>query len=397
MNGEFIGIVGESPQIIEALETIKKIAPTDLSVLIIGESGTGKEVFAQAIHSLSRRAAKKMYAINCGAIPETLLESELFGHEKGAFTGATDLRKGLFEAADGGTVFLDEIGEMTLSTQVKLLRVLETMEYTRVGANEVRRTDVRVIAATNVNVEKAVAKGSFRSDLYYRLRSAQIYLPPLRDRRQDIPLLINHLARLASKKLGVAFKGISDNGVRAIQQYPWYGNIRELKNFLELIITLEKGNELTEQVIVKHLEALPKPNTNDYSEQNTALVHLSGVTPEQVERELIYRTLLELRNEITELKQVVLKTVSTLANLSQQVPSLPASPEANPELIFKNETQNLSLSEIEKKIILNSLEFHRGNRRAAAKSLGISERTLYRKLIDYSLETEDAESTIDDD
>ncbi len=174
MTTENLGIIGESPQITEAVNTLKKIAPTDLSVLIIGESGTGKEVFAQAIHTLSNRSSKRMYAINCGAIPETLLESELFGHEKGAFTGASDIRKGLFESANGSTVFLDEIGEMSLSTQVKLLRVLETMEYSRVGSNDLKKTDVRIIAATNVNVEKAVESGKFRSDLYYRLRSAQL-------------------------------------------------------------------------------------------------------------------------------------------------------------------------------------------------------------------------------
>lgn len=389
MTTENLGIIGESPQITEAVNTLKKIAPTDLSVLIIGESGTGKEVFAQAIHTLSNRSSKRMYAINCGAIPETLLESELFGHEKGAFTGASDIRKGLFESANGSTVFLDEIGEMSLSTQVKLLRVLETMEYSRVGSNDLKKTDVRIIAATNVNVEKAVESGKFRSDLYYRLRSAQLSLPPLRERRQDIPILINHLAINASKKLGIAYLGITPGGIRLIQEYPWYGNIRELKNFLELIITLEKGNELNETIIANHIDKLPRPQ-EVYNNPNTAaLIHLKGVNAEQIERELIYRTLLELRNEVVELKQVVLKTVSTLANLSQQVPSLPASPETNPEQIFKNEVQNLSLTELEKKAILIALEKNRGNRRAAAKLLGISERTLYRKLIDYSLEEED--------
>jgi transcriptional regulator with PAS, ATPase and Fis domain len=238
---EELGIVGRSTRLHEIVETMRQVAVTDITVLLVGESGVGKEVFASAIHKLSPRASQTMLAINCGAIPETLLESELFGHERGAFTGAVEMRKGLFESAEGGTVFLDEIGEMSLATQVKLLRVLETFQFARVGSSEPRHANVRVIAATNRDLERDVERGTFRRDLYYRLRSVQIRIPPLRERREDIPLLFAHFAFQVAARLGMPFGGITPEAMEVLIEYPWPGNVRELRNFVELVVSLERG------------------------------------------------------------------------------------------------------------------------------------------------------------
>jgi len=359
------------------MATIRTIAPTDITVLLLGESGVGKEVFANAIHSLSKRADHRMIAINCGAIPETLLESELFGHERGAFTGAVETRKGLFEAANGGTVFLDEIGEMSLSTQVKLLRVLETLEFTRVGSTEPRKTDVRVIAATNRDLGEAVRRGKFRQDLYYRLHSAQIRIPPLREREGDIPLLIAFYAARVSARLGIPFQGLTHEALELLMSYDWPGNVRELRNFMELVITIERGGKITEEIAAKHLDLDRRPPV---MENPNAIVHLAGKTSEQVERELIYRALIDLRNEVSSLKQIILNSVDRVESTVQR-PALPPPPSAPQDPLER--VDDLNLSEIERRVIQLALKRHGNNRRQAAQELGISERTLYRKLEQY--------------
>lgn len=373
-----LGIIGRSPQIAAIVEMIRRVAPTDIGVLLVGESGVGKEVIASAIHKLSRRRNVRMISINCGAIPETLLESELFGHEKGAFTGAVESRKGLFEAANGGTIFLDEIGEMPLATQVRLLRVLESFEFTRVGSTESRRTDVRIIAATNRDLERDVARGLFRQDLYYRLRSIQIRIPPLRERPSDIPVLVEHFARLSAARLGIQNPRISDDAMDILVRHHWTGNVRELKNFIEMILTLEGEKDLDAGSVMRHLD---RDRMQAPAENPNAIVHLAGRTPEQAERELIYRVLLELRNEVATLRQ-------TVYSLAAQIPSTPAHPALPaaaevPEDIFERLVDR-PLEQVEQGMILAAVRKHNGNRRHAAKALGVSERTLYRKLNEYA-------------
>lgn len=376
---EELGIVGRSPGIRQVVSLIRQIAATDITVLLIGESGVGKEVFARAIHRLSPRSDERMISINCGAIPETLLESELFGHERGAFTGAVEMRKGLFEAADGGTVFLDEIGEMSLATQVKLLRVLETFEFTRVGSTEPRRADVRVIAATNRQLEREVQRGMFRQDLYYRLRSAQVVIPPLRERREDIPLLFAHFAFQIAHQLNSPFGGITPDAMDVLMEYPWPGNIRELRNFVELVVTLERGEKITEEKVYRHLDL---PHRERIAENPNAIVHLPGRTPEQAERELIYRALVDLRNEVGEMRRIILAAVANPQHAASP-PALPSGPPSVDDAL--GHLDDLRLDQMERKMILTALKRFNGNRRAAAAALGISERTLYRKLMDYRM------------
>jgi transcriptional regulator with PAS, ATPase and Fis domain len=379
-----LGIVGRSTQIREILSTIQRVAATDITVLLIGESGVGKEVFARAIHRISPRAEGRMIAINCGAIPETLLESELFGHEKGAFTGAVESRKGLFEAANAGTLFLDEIGEMSLSTQVKLLRVLETLEFTRVGSTEPRTTDVRVVAATNRDLARDVHSGRFREDLYYRLRSACITIPPLRERPEDIPLLFEHFAAQIARQLGTTFPGITPDGMEVLTSYPWPGNVRELRNFVELIITLERDTVITDELVLRHLDVGRRPPKAD---NPGAIVHLAGRTPEQAERELIYMALIDLRNEVGQIKQVV-QRLATGRDGEPQIsrPALPPAPVDPVDALARS--GDLRLDEMERRMILAALRRFSGNRRLAAEALGIAERTLYRKLKEYALDGE---------
>lgn len=379
---EELGIIGRSPQIEEILATLRQVADTDITVLLIGESGVGKEVFARAIHRMSRRAQQRMIAINCGAIPEALLESELFGHERGAFTGAVESRKGLFEAANHGTIFLDEIGEMSPSTQVKLLRVLETLEFTRVGSTETRKTDVRVIAATNRDLQRDVEQGNFRRDLYYRLASVQIKLPALRERRMDIPLLAGYFGESVAKSLGVSYRGFSGEAMRLMMIYAWPGNIRELKSFVELVITLERGEQISEEVVRKYLE-LDRPQP---IENANAIVHLPGRTPEQAERELIYRALIDLRNEVSELKQMVAAGSRPFeAQMPQsRHPALPPPQTSFDPLLER--LDDFRLEEMERKMIQAALKRYGGNRRLAALALGISERTLYRKIDDFKVD-----------
>lgn len=357
---------------------MRRVAPTDLTILLVGESGVGKEVFAQAVHKLSPRREKPVLSINCGAIPETLLESELFGHEKGAFTGAVESRKGIFEAADEGTIFLDEIGEMSVSTQVKLLRVLESGEFTRVGSTEQRRTDVRVVAATNRDLENAVVKGEFRQDLYYRLNSAKIHIPSLRERKEDIQLLFAYFAYKVAARLNLPFGGVTPEAIDVLTEYPWPGNVRELKNFTELIITLEQEKKITADSVFQHLDtSMIRPTENP-----SAIVHLKGRTPEQAERELIYRALIDLRNEVVELKDIVRGTGGgTIAPERAERFALPPRPSSPEELVQGLEEMNLE--SMERTMILSALKRYHNNRRRAADALGISERTLYRKLNQY--------------
>ncbi len=375
---EELGIIGRSPAIREAVDTLRRIAPTDLTVLLVGESGAGKEVFAHALHRLSSRTEKRMLSINCGAIPETLLESELFGHEKGAFTGAIESRKGIFEAADGGTILLDEIGEMSPATQVKLLRILESGEFTRVGSTDERKTDVRVIAATNRDLEQSVAEGIFRHDLYYRLNSATMFIPPLRERREDIQLLFAYFAYQASSRLKIPFGGITPEAIEVLVDYPWPGNIRELKNFTELIITLEKEEKITADTVFDHLDtSRVRPQNNPYG-----MVHLPGKTPDQAERELIYRALIDLRNEVVALKETV--QANSAQGAAMPIPEQFALPPAaiSPHDLVQR-LDDLNLESVERAMIIGTLRKFNNSRRRAADALGISERTLYRKLNQY--------------
>ena len=361
------GILGQSPEVQEIVEVIRQVAPTDITVLITGESGTGKELVAKAVHGSSRRAQQPMVTVNCGAIPEGLIESELFGHEKGAFTSAIDTRRGYFEIADGGTIFLDEIGEMPLPTQVKLLRVLESGEYMRVGSSTARRTDVRVIAATNKILEYEVQQKRFRSDLYFRLRSVNIHLPPLRNRKEDIPTLVEQFVHETTEKNQIRFEGFTDDATELFMNYDWPGNIRELRNAIESMLVLEHGKRLDVQDVSKYLHEQPPVLT----ERNLPVI--SNKTVEQAERELIYRALLDLKSNIIEMNDL----------LKERIPG-GAHTETAPHP--QNGDGVLTMSEMERRMIAGALDRNKGNRRLAARELRISERTLYRKIKDYGLQ-----------
>ena len=368
------GIIGRSTEIREVVDTIMQVAPTDITVLVTGESGTGKEVIAKAIHNSSKRAARKFIPVNCGAIPEGILESELFGHEKGAFTGAVESRKGYFELADGGTIFLDEIGDTPISTQVKLLRVLESGEFMRVGSSEPRTADVRVIAATNKNLEEEVRSRRFRQDLFFRLRSVNIRIPPLRSRRGDIPLLVEEFLRMLSGgNRGAGSHGdilITDDGMAAFMRHSWPGNVRELRNAIESIMVLERGNVVDEQVVSKYLHY-----TDDHLDDRSLPVPI-GKPAEQAERELIFRLLWEIKSDLRELRGMV-------GDLQLRPPlSLPPGDGSETNTMNMDE---MTLRGMEEELIAYNLRRFRGNRRLAAEALNISERTLYRKIKDYGL------------
>jgi len=362
-----LGIIGRSPEIQEIRDIIRQVAPTDITVLVVGESGTGKEVIARAVHRLSKRSTKAMVTVNCGAIPEGIIESELFGHEKGSFTSAVDTRKGYFEIADGGTIFLDEIGETPLATQVKLLRVLENGEFMRVGASSPRTSDVRVIAATNKNLETEVQQKRFRADLYFRLRSVNLYVPPLRHRREDIPMLIEHFVDEFSEKNGVASEGFTTDATEELLRYGWPGNVRELRNVIESIIVLENGKRLTADDIRRYLPL------RQLQESERHLPVVTSKSVEQAERELIYRALLDLKSDIGELKEY-LRTERASASSNEAGAVQPAG-----------NNGVYSLDAMEQEMIMKALERHQGNRRMAARELNISERTLYRKIKEYGL------------
>jgi len=363
------GIIGRSPEILEIVDTIRQVAPTDITILVTGESGTGKEVVARAIHAASRRSERPMVTVNCGAIPEGLIESELFGHERGSFTSAVEQRKGYFEVADGGTVFLDEIGEMPAATQVKLLRVLENGEYSRVGSSQVRTANVRIVSATNRTLEYEVQQKRFRSDLYFRLRSVNIHLPALRNRREDLPPLVDHFVQEVSAKNGIRFAGFTNDATALLMDYDWPGNLRELKNAVESMLILENGKRLDAGTVQKYL----KGRTTVVTERNLPVVTNKSV--EQAERELIYRALLDIKSNLIELK-----------DLLNHPGTAETATEAAPRNNGSNGNGNLSLDEMERKMILTALERHSGNRRLAARDLNISERTLYRKIKEYGLQ-----------
>lgn len=376
------GIIGNSQAIRQIFEIIEQVASSDIAVLIIGESGTGKELVAKAIHKRSRRAAKSLIIVNCGAIPEGIIESELFGHEKGAFTGAVGVRKGFFEMADGGTVFLDEIGEMPLNAQVKILRVLEGKEFTRVGSADPKKADVRIIAATNRELDREVHNGSFRQDLYFRLHAVTIHIPPLRNRKEDIPLLARTFARQFCLENHIEFQGFNESAFSVMDDYHWPGNIRELKNLIESIIILEKGNKIDQQTLLRYIDV-------DRPELRNLPIPVNRPT-EQVEREFIYRALLDLKTEISQLREIILTRLFPPQRLKRwESEETIFIPHENGEIFYDgtpSESKSIpSLEEMERRLIEDTLQRFDGNKRKTAISLKISERTLYRKIKEYNL------------
>ena len=372
-----LGLYGSSPEIEEIVGVISTVAPTDLSVLIFGESGTGKEVVARAIHKISQRKNEPLITVNTGAIPEGILESELFGHEKGSFTGAVSQRKGYFEAADNGTIFLDEIGEISLNTQVKLLRVIEESEFMRVGSTQTKKVNVRIITATNKNLEYAVKNGEFRQDLYFRLKAIMINIPPLRSRIDDIPILVKKFINDISEVENVEFKGFSPDALELMKEYDWPGNVRELLNFVKTALVLNKGEVVNSIYIAKNLPL------KSHESGSTNLPVPLNMSPEQAEREIIYRTLLALKLDISEIKQVLLNLTAGQQNLSEFELNSRETPFIASDDI--NELKPTTLSGMERELIKDTLRKYDGSRRKAARALQTSERTLYRKIKEYGL------------
>jgi transcriptional regulator with PAS, ATPase and Fis domain len=379
------GIIGNSQLLIEAMEKLLLAAPTDITVLITGETGTGKEVFTNAIHGLSKRKKQPLISVNCGAIPETLLESELFGHEKGAFTGATDQRKGFFEVADKGTIFLDEIGEMPIGTQVKLLRVLESGEFTRLGSTAMKKVDVRVIAATNRDLGTDVVDGKFRQDLFFRLNSVHIDLPSLRQHPEDIKPLTDFFANKACDRIGLKYDGIAHDALEILKQLPWQGNIRELKNLIETLVTLEQETFITSDILKRYIpKALPERNDRNDNNFNSVIPVNRKDDNQFLGLEIIFRTLIDLKNEISDVKQMI----HLLANQMEAIKVDILSEQSHHTVgksYYDYDNADLNLFNIEKEMIIKALEKSDGNRRIASRELGISERTLYRKLQEYNL------------
>jgi DNA-binding NtrC family response regulator len=366
------GIVGRSPAIEELVESVLQVAPTEVPILIEGESGTGKDVFARAIHSASRRADEPMEAVNVGALAEGVLESELFGHEKGAFTGAVSRRAGLFERADGGTVFLDEVGETSPGMQVRLLRVLETGEVMRVGGVQNLHVDVRVIAATNRNLAESVREGTFRQDLYYRLKGVNLRVPPLRERRGDIAMLTQYFVLRANRRHQKSVRGIEPAALRALEEYPWPGNVRELRNVVDTAVVLATGSRVTRQGVDAQLSGDDaRPGASPY------LPVPLGRPREEAEREMLYGSILALHRDVREILH--------LLRGGSGGPLAGGLREVRPEPADVEEVPDLSLSQLERATIQEALTRHGGNRRRAAEALGISERTLYRKIKEYGL------------
>ena len=381
------GLIGDSEPMREVMVKLEQMAPVSSTVLIEGESGTGKELVARALHRLSPRRAKPFIAVNIGALPETLLESELFGHDKGAFTGAAERRLGRFELANGGTLFLDEIGEAPLSTQVKLLRVLEQRELMRVGGTQPIKVDVRVIAATNRPLRDAVEAGEFRDDLYYRLNVLTIYLPPLRERRDDIPLLVRTFVQELAREHDRAFHGISAGAMQILTDYAWPGNVRELRNLIESMVVLSPGREITAADIPRELR--------EGGKGRLLPVHVGPVVRAQDaaggrELEFIVRSLVELKLQVEELRRRVDDVRTARAEIVGEVHpvaalSVPAIEQVADEPSAPDVRAGMTMAEIERAAIVHALRETRGNRRKAAESLGIGERTLYRKLREYNL------------
>lgn len=374
-------IIGQSVLISQLKQLALQVAQTDITVLIIGETGSGKEVLARFIHANSMRADKSFIPVNCGAIPVGILESELFGHEKGAFTGAIQSRKGYFECADRGTIFLDEIGEMPLETQVKVLRVIETGEFQRVGSSEAIYSDARIIAATNINMYQAVAEKKFREDLFYRLRSVELQIPPLRERGRDILLLVENFVHEFEHKHKIVFEGFSPDAAEMLMRYPWPGNVRELRNLIESLLVLEKGQYITPEILEKHLV-----QKNRYK----SLVH-DPSRSEKNELQVIYSNIIQLRQEVSDIRQLLQHLVQTRPHTPLLLPDFsaplkPVSESATTEAVENGHEKALqSLDEIEKKSIADALETCQGNKRKTAQALGITERTLYRKIKAYGL------------
>ncbi len=400
------GIIGNSPALNYALQVAVQVSNTDLTVLINGESGVGKEVFSQVIHSLSARKHNPFIAVNCGAIPEGTIDSELFGHEKGSFTGASDARKGYFETVNGGTIFLDEIGEMPLGTQARLLRVLETGEYIRVGSSKVQKTDVRVIAATNKELLQLVQSGRFREDLYYRLSTVPIRVPALHDRPEDIHILFRKFAADFADKYKTGSVQLDDEAKQLLINYPWPGNVRELKNIAEQISVLSQDKHITAKELQKFLQP--------YSTNRMPVLAHSGNGNTQDfsnEREILYKLFFDMKKDVTELKKMFLEMlqnpgmvaqnqsfINELAELKgsellQPAISQPVLQPSQPVLMNNDDIhehveveESLNIVDKEKELIIKALKKHKNKRKDAALDLGISERTLYRKLKEYDIE-----------
>ena len=386
------GIIGNTEALSRAIDVAIQVAPTDLSVLITGESGVGKESFPQIIHQYSRRKHGQYIAVNCGAIPEGTIDSELFGHEKGAFTGAIGERKGYFGEADGGTIFLDEVGELPLPTQARLLRVLESGEFIKVGSSKVQKTDVRIVAATNVNLTQAIADGRFREDLYYRLNTVPIQIPPLRERGEDVLLLFRKFAGDFAEKYRMPAIQLTEDAKQVLLAYPWPGNVRQLKDITEQISIIETNREINAAILQGYL---PVQNT----QRLPALFGIKDSKNFESEREILYSVLFDMRQEVSELKKMVHNLMAEKGNVSLVTPVPPASV---PTIIHPVKApcpvdddiqdteeyveESLSLDEVKKEMIRKALEKHHGNRKSAAQDLNISERTLYRKIKEYGLD-----------
>ena len=385
------GIIGDSVDLNRAINISLQVASTDISVLINGESGTGKENIPKIIHQNSQRKHNEYVAVNCGAIPEGTIDSELFGHEKGSFTGAHDQRKGYFEAADNGTIFLDEVAELPISTQVRLLRVLETGEFMKVGSSKSQKTNVRVIAATNVDMSEAVKKGKFREDLYYRLNTINIKLPPLRERKGDIYLLFRKFAADFAEKYTTPPVRLEDTAIKLLLEYSWPGNIRQLKNFVAQLSVIEKERTITQEVLRNSLPEI-KQNMPTVLNKESEQSNIS-------EREILYKVLFDMKRDLTDLKKITLdmirKDKTNSPNMDASNHSVFRDIEENEKLHLidhdddssnqEKGIDSLSLFDHEKVLIEKALQKHKGKRRNAAKELGISERTLYRKLKEFNL------------
>jgi len=398
------GIIGNSSILDRAIDVAVQVAPTDLSVLIIGESGTGKEVFPQIIHQHSSRKHGTYIAVNCGAIPEGTIDSELFGHEKGSFTGAHESRKGYFEVADNGTIFLDEIGELPLTTQVRLLRVLETGEFMRVGSSKVQKTNVRVVAATNINLIDAIRDGKFREDLYYRLNTVPINIPPLRDRKEDIYLLFRKFAKDFSEKYRMPPIRLLSDAQHILMDYSFYGNVRQLKNITEQISIIEQDRDISTEILRRYLP--------DADMAKLPVIY-KGVDEKTfaTEREILYKILFDMKKDVNDLKKLVYELMQPESHDHQfssgQVPvihniynqgnkrtestiseSKPANIPDNNQIEDTEEIieESLLLQNKEREVIIKALDKYKGKRKPAARELGISERTLYRKIKEYNID-----------
>ncbi len=382
------GIIGNDPNLNRAIEVAVQVAATDLTVFINGESGTGKDVFPQIIHQNSVRKHGPYFAINCGAIPEGTIDSELFGHEKGSFTGAYDTRKGYFEVADGGTLFLDEVAELPLATQARLLRVLENGEFIKVGSSKIQKTNVRVVAATNVDIPTAIEKGRFREDLYYRLNTVPIHIPALRERKDDIKLLFRKFAADIAEKYHIPAVTLTPEAMMMFENYRWDGNIRQLKNVTEQISIIETERVITPEILKNYLPAqtalpviIKDENKSDFSE-----------------RDILYKVLFDMKKDITELRKTVNELTSGQIPVAQPIQAQQITPIKATVLDYENTqdadieyvqektpSDNLSLVDKENEVIIKALHKHNGKRKEAAKELGISERTLYRKIKEYDI------------